>query len=834
MGTATIRDRCTTIGPSLVDRFITLPPGGLSTWKPPVNKWYNNYDMYTIGEVWYDPSGHFNMPIAHGIAPLNLKDLACPTWGLGRSTSIDGTIITTIGPPWLPLVVPPTEVFTLDPIWASQCTGFLTDQFALTTFALFDPPIVLTPAALLLSTSFVYPMPTPVPLSGAPTTTSERATFSRNPPKPASLPADYVAPPAKTRVTGENTAIQSLVKGSANARPPSDSSAASSEDEGDLLSDLSSRPKLPSFSVADGDSPANPFAPSSTTLDQPSGGSQKSPSNTRIPSYFALPEETQAESIAPSSSAPDPQSGGLRKSPSNTNVSPLLVAPEHPSVASIASSSSVLRPSPGHSQQSPSDSKASNSMSLQGEGTQTQTQGIGAIIYNAFGKHGNDGDGIKSAVQTLSLPAQKTFTVDGQTFTANPTDFIVDNTAISPGGTTYIVDVTTISSDQSGILVVGSSTFFLTNPSATPAMAEAGQIFTPKPSIFSIADTIISAGGSAITIDGTAVVLDESGELAIGSTTISLTEPSPTPSATEVFTVAGQTFTPNPSVFPTDSTSISVDSSAATISGTVISLGHNGVLKIGSSTVSLLTPSDIYPSETYTVAGQIFAPNPSAFSIAGTTISAGGPAVTVDGTVISLGQSGALGIGSSTFDLPPLSYTASKAYTVAGQTFTPNPSAFPIANTIISAGGPAATVDGTVISLPPSGILLIGSSTIPLLTTPPPTFASSDMDIDGFDVKAESSSIVVVDRITLTAGAAGVTLSGGKTISLEAGGATLDIGTGRFALPTTVSSAANGSSINNVQAFTGGGQGKEKGPGLSSLLLVVCGVCGTFSVLLML
>ena len=453
-----------------------------------------------------------------------------------------------------------------------------------------------------------------------------------------------------------------------------------------------------------------------------------------------------------------------------------------------------------------------------------QTQGIGAIIYNAFGKHGIDDGGIKSAVHTLSLPAQMAFTIDAQTFTANPTGFIVNNAAISPGGTAHLVDGSTINLDQSGVLAVGSS---------TPVLAVAGQTFTPNPLAFSIAGTIVSAGGPAITIDRNFVSLDQSGVLVIESTTISLTYPSPTPSATEAFTVAGQTFTPNPFAFPIDGATISVHGPAVTIGGTVISLGQNGALEIGSSTISLLIPTDIHLGKAYTVAGQRFTPNPSAFSIAGTTVSAGGPAVTVAGTVVSLSQSGVLAIGSSIISLPTQSYTPREVYTIAGQTLTPDPSTFIIAGTTVSVGGPAATIDGTIISLQPSGILLIGSRTIPLLTTPAPTFQSSDIDIDGFDVKAESSFIVIVDGKTLTAGAAGVTLSGGKAVILEAGGATLDIGTGHFALPTTRSSTANGSSIIQAQAFTGGGQGKAKGLGLSSLFLVVCGVCGAFSMLLM-
>ena len=492
MGTATIKDRCTTIGPNLFDPIITLPPGGLSTWKPPVDKFYNNYDMYTVGELWHDPSGQFNVPIAYGIAPLNLKDLACPTWGLGRSTSIDGSIITTIGPPWLPLIVPPTEMFSLDPVWASHCTGLLTDQFALTTFALLDPPIALTPAARLVSTSLMYPEPTPVPISAGPTTTSERATPSRNYPKPPSVPADSMASPAKTKDTGDDVGIQSLVQGSADASPLPDSPAASSKAENEPPLDPSSSSKLPSFSTAPGDPPAIPVAPLSTALDQRPYGSQKLPSNTRVPLYSAVPGNPPAESIAPSSSALAPPAGGLRKSPSNTEVPPLSPVPGHSLTTSLTSSSSALGPPLGHSQQLPSDPKVANLIPLQRGGTQTQTQGIGAIIYNAFGKQGPEGDDIKSPVHTLSVPvpAQMMFTTDAQTFTANPAGFIVDNAAVSLGSTPHIVDDTIVSLDKLGVLAVGSSTVFLTNPSATPILAAAGLTITPNPSAFSIPSTV--------------------------------------------------------------------------------------------------------------------------------------------------------------------------------------------------------------------------------------------------------------------------------------------------------------------------------------------------------
>ena len=68
------------------------------------------------------------------------------------------------------------------------------------------------------------------------------------------------------------------------------------------------------------------------------------------------------------------------------------------------------------------------------------------------------------------------------------------------------------------------------------------------------------------------------------------------------------------------------------------------------------------------------------------------------------------------------------------------------------------------------------------------------MSIDGLDVEAQAS-LAIIDGVTISPGAPGVKLN----VSLEAGGATLDIGTGRFAIPTGTANGAAG-----VLAFEGG------------------------------
>lgn len=751
MGTVAIQDQCTIVGPTLTNPIVTLPPGALTTWRPsPFGVDDDDTLNFFVGDVWSPKEAWFELvpDDVQYTAPLDVKDLACPTWGLGISTAANGTIFTTVGPPWLPLIQPPMNIFSLNPTWAAICTGIYSNFLDMSTLDLFDPPVALTPAPLLLPTPLPRPAPKPAPAPADPTTISQHFSPSAQAAKPASMPNDPSAPPAETGDPG---------KGS-----PTHSPAVA-------LADPAKSASLP-------DGPASPNNKGDPASDSPSDPASDPPSDPKVPSVAGDPP---ADSMAPSSGASDPP--------------------------------------PNDSQNSPIDPQIPGVPVPQGENPPTQTQGLGAIIYNAFGKSGPQIDGSSP----VFLPRQSIFTIEAQTFTANPKGFKVNNAAVVPGGSAQTVDGTKISLDTSGVLAIGSSTISLTDPPATPALVVAGQTFTPNPSAFYIAGSTISAGGPAVTISGTIISLGQSGALAIGSSTIDLSTPSDT-SPGQVYAVAGQTFTPNPSAFTIAGATISADGPAATIGGTIVSLDGDGRLKIGSSTISLPAPTDNSPDKVYTVAGQTFTPNPSAFSIAGTTVSADGPPVTISGTVVSLGSLGALAIGSSTFHLPTPAYTPSSAYTVAGEVFTPNPSTFSIAGTTISAGGSAVTIGGTIVSLQTSGTLIIGSSTIPL-SAPQATF-SSDVNIDGFDVEAESS-FAVVDGVTLSAGAAGVTISG-KVVSLEAGGATLDIGTGRFALPTPTSTEAVNGSV-NVQAFTGG-----QSKGLKLSLSLICCVCCTLMLLM--
>ena len=358
-------------------------------------------------------------------------------------------------------------------------------------------------------------------------------------------------------------------------------------------------------------------------------------------------------------------------------------------------------------------------------------------------------------------PSPTALTVGGEVFTPNPTAFSIDGMTISAGGPGMTVDGTPIRLGSSGILDIGGSTISLpVNDVSNTAYTIGAQVFTPNPTVFSIDGTTISAGGPGATIDGTIVSLGPSGLLRIGSSTISLglDAASPTPTA---YTVGNQIFTPNPGAFPIDGTTISAGGPGVTIDGTVVRLGSSGILDIGSSTISLA------PSPAYTVGSKIFTPNPTAFSIDGTIISAGGSGVNIDGTLVNLESSGILDIGSSRILLPP-----PNVYTIGGETFTANPTAFSIDGTTISAGGPGLTIDGTVVSLESSGILDIGSSRILL----PP----SNVYTVGGETFTANPTAFSIDDTRISAGGPGVTIDG-TVVSLGTSGI-LDIGSSTISL----------------------------------------------------
>ena len=243
-----------------------------------------------------------------------------------------------------------------------------------------------------------------------------------------------------------------------------------------------------------------------------------------------------------------------------------------------------------------------------------------------------------------TYPTGKPVVIDGKPITRAPNGGVVIGGSTIAPGSQVVVSGHTISAGFSSVVVDGSTY-------ALPT-------YTVSPNAFSQSITlangaIISAGGSAVTLSGTTYsIASDRRALIVNGKTIGF----PTGSNL-VFTIAGQTFTANPTGFAIDSHSILRDGSAITLSGTVISLGPSG-LQIGSSTIPLAFAQETSALQSvFTMAGQTFTANPTGFAVDGHSVSVDGSAVTLSGTVVSLGPDG-LQIDSTTWPLTPAEETA--------------------------------------------------------------------------------------------------------------------------------------------------------------------------------
>ena len=317
----------------------------------------------------------------------------------------------------------------------------------------------------------------------------------------------------------------------------------------------------------------------------------------------------------------------------------------------------------------------------------------------------------------------------------------------------------------------------LADPAAPfPTVTAAGQLLTiSDPSAVSIAGTVLTPGGAEVTIAGTPVSLAPSGNLVVG------TGP-PLPSST-VLTIAGHIITANPTSFQIAGTPIKAGDPAVTISGTAISIGSSGDLVVGGVASTTFPPAAVF-----TVGGQQLTADGADLVASGTTIHACQPAILVSGTTVSLGSSGVLVVGGTTTTLA--GFSPSSTFTVGGQTFTANPTKFSVAGATLSAGGAGITLNNTLISLNPSGSLLIGTSTVPLQTPTPAIIAT-----DGQFFTVEQGGLVAVDGVTLSSGGSGTTISG-TPVSVGSGG--IVMGSDTIPLPTI-----SGSASSTVTPFTG-------------------------------
>lgn len=677
---------CGPVGPAYTNPIVALPPGVLSTYSPgfPV----------TFGEKYSDPNGQFlGWPFIGYQKPLNIKDLACPTFGLGRFTGADYSVTTTYGPPYLPIIIPPLQIMTLDPSWQKTCGSILHNAPGIKSFGIIDPPRILTPADAI----------------GPPAPATVPALQSANP----LSKAENIAQPAPTTAPGipVATPVPKIpdIQNFSPSDPPSD-------------------PKSDPQTGANPISSLDPKFPESSGL-QISEIPQPGVANS------GKPEQNQQAPLTGLEQGSDPKTkqlglgaiilsafSGVNLQPSKIAI-PLEVGKKNnqdnslsnsasPEFVTIAGQTLIAEPSKiivAVITLLPGAPRVSNS------GTPVSLAPSGTLSIN---------NSPTPIAETAPRTPNPILTVAGQVFTANPTGFVVAGSYITPGGPAQHISGTPISFDSSGVIYIGDSTTILpamqTEPASAVILAVGGRLFTASPSGFNLGKSIIVPGRPAVTISGTPISLDPSGVMVIGDSTVSLQQAqTPVP---KVFTVADVIFAANPTGFNIGNSRIGPSIPAITISDTPIFLGPSGILVIGSLTTSLsATRTQPSPSvKLYTVGGQTFSADPIGFNVDGSRVIPGGTPVILSGTIVSLSLSGVLIIGDSSISLPTQT-VAPGVYAVAGLAITAQASgAVVIDETTIVPGGLGATISGTPISLAPSGgVLAIGSSTytLPIPTT---------------------------------------------------------------------------------------------------------------------
>lgn len=632
VGTAAISDQCGPLGAVLTHPWVAIPSGQLIT--------YSN-SLFPLGACYYDIQG-FGWMFEGVTKPLNVADLECPTFGLGPGTNTDGTPCRTIGPPYLPLIVPPSQVLSLDPGWLKSCTGLLSYAVGLSSFAIYDPPRALQPGFGLVA-------PAPDPGQTDPVTTQD---------PPLNPAATTQVQPAQIPSASLPRPTTSDDKDPSRTGDPQNQSPAADPSKPDAPTHTLVGSGLPLNGVPEGNLPANTQGLGGLII----GAFGPGPPIDQAPSDVVQPD---AAVLTAGDQTFTPSKGGfdIAGTPVLPGSAPIKIAG---TPVSLSPSGEVfVGVSKVHVPQQDSENLPPETYMVGGEQFSPAVTGFfiaGSHILPAsppvyisgtpvsLGTSGILVIGSSSVDLVSQNPAPDTFEIGGEIITADPTGFAVHGSQILPGSPPVFVSGTPISLGTSAVLVIGSSTINLSGQTPAPnTFNVGGQTFTANPTGFIVAGSQVLPGGSAVVIAGATLSLSPSGVLDYGGANINLATQVP---SIDLINVGGQTFTANPSGFQIDGSSVLPGGIPITISGTQLSLDASGELHVGTSSMDLVPFQTATPG-VFTVDGLAFTAEPSsAIAVDGVTLTPGGAAMTAGGERISLGVNGSLVVGSNTVAVP--------------------------------------------------------------------------------------------------------------------------------------------------------------------------------------
>lgn len=806
-----VHDQCGPLGQNKTGVFIAVPPGQLSTSKVDLIP-----HIRDVGSEWLDPSvygqGFFS---PDNVQPFVAADMNCPTFGLGVSTNDQGLVRTTIGPPWLPLIVPPSQALSLDTAWLKYCTGILSYSQNLASFGVFDPPHALVPDPVggLVPPSESQPTPaadpeqTRIQPGQSPTVATPSATPLWKAPVNnlifapiGKIPAAGLLPPTSTTseaapsqagaaalASPQDTASQDSTK---LVKNPSDNGISAGNPPGNPPSLVGQPLSTPSNNgVNSGNSPSDiarggPQPQDPNNLQQPadtvqgSGGNGFSGSN-----KGANPQQNQDSATIPVTNTPGESNGAK---PAVQGVGPYSTPSSNGNGA--GSQAGVKGTSPAGS---PIDGEGSNQdasplqQGIQGveqptEGGQVGTPGTtsqgpngqGAVPESSSNKgtiQQGSGNQVTSPQngninQADSLPG-----VEGGLPVNNPVDGPGSNQKESPAQQANQDAGQQDPGAQAN--AQGSTPQVMNGDEAVPQgssstkpvqQASDGQVMTPQDS---------SGSNSGLQL----------GEQAIQPSNADDTSP-----AAQAVTIAGQTFSPDPNGFEVAGQAVKPGGPGVVVSGTPISLASSGTLIVGGSAIPLLNPApQVQPLK---VGDESFIPKPEGFNVGGTVVQPGGPAIILAGTPVSLAPSGTLYLGDSTIQVvqavPTEAAQHRQLLNIGGQQFVANPTGFAVAGQSVKPGGPAVNIAGTPVSLAQNSALFVGSSVIhldsadagPVTSTAP----QNVVNIGGEPFVAYPTGFAIAGGSNIIPGAAPITVAS-TPVSLGSDGI-LHVGTSAIPL----------------------------------------------------
>lgn len=371
-------------------------------------------------------------------------------------------------------------------------------------------------------------------------------------------------------------------------------------------------------------------------------------------------------------------------------------------------------------------------------------------------------------------------------------------TAVVVGAQTYGGQAQNVDQASGAVVTLGSQVYTAVASDGTVIVN--GQTLAEGESTVSIDNKPISVAGTVVVVDGSTVALS-----ALAATKISA--PLQTSISAVVVTIGSAVHTALASdgIISIDGQTLSPGGSAITVSDTVVSAVSSGLVVDGStaqfSQIPDTTESGYGKAAIITIGSQTITEEQSVASDGSTVIVLGSHSVTIGGSGATINgvsvsaASGGVVVGSSTipYGSCPPSSGAAAVFTIGSETLTASTQAnggLIIGSTTLAVGGPAATINGAVVSQASQGLIVGGSTFAYSTATADPQLATFIVGSETLTATKEANGDAVIGSTTLTAGRAAVTING-EVISQASGGLVVGSSTISYSTTSTANLAAS-------------------------------------------